>query len=142
MLTRSGRLQNLDFTTAILLPKLRGPTLTPVGLSPTERASLRWTHNKYVTFSFICIYSLHMIHAALHYGLLDDFIRFVRKFFPCYPIISTFHDLETAALERIENEVQSRSILSCSRINGLSMQIVLPSVSASLSKASQGSFSG
>src|SRR5260370_41872868 len=26
-------------------PSYGAPTLTPVGLSPTERASLRWTHN-------------------------------------------------------------------------------------------------
>ena len=26
-------------------PSYGAPTVTPVGLSPTERASLRWTHN-------------------------------------------------------------------------------------------------
>ena len=26
-------------------PSYGAPTFTPVGLSPTERASLRWTHN-------------------------------------------------------------------------------------------------
>jgi len=28
----------------ILLPSYGAPTLTPVGLTPTERASLCWTH--------------------------------------------------------------------------------------------------
>src|ERR1035437_6180726 len=33
-------------------PSYGAPTVTPVGLSPTERASLRWTHN--VRFSKRC----------------------------------------------------------------------------------------
>jgi len=32
-------------------PSYGAPTLTPVGLSPTERASLRWSHNISITCS-------------------------------------------------------------------------------------------
>src|SRR5262252_7667846 len=39
-----GRLQNLDLSRSCY-PSYGAPTLTPVGLSPTGRASLRWTHN-------------------------------------------------------------------------------------------------
>ena len=39
-----GRLQNLDLSQSCY-PSYGVPTLTPVGLSPTGRASLRWTHN-------------------------------------------------------------------------------------------------
>src|SRR5215831_19129874 len=39
-----GRLQNLDLSRSCY-PSYGAPTLTPVGLSPTERASLRWTHS-------------------------------------------------------------------------------------------------
>ena len=40
-----GRLQNHGFPTDPATQATGVPTLTPVGLSPTERASLRWTHN-------------------------------------------------------------------------------------------------
>src|SRR5215475_13252968 len=39
-----GRLQNHDPCRSCY-PSYGAPTLTPVGLSPTGRASLRWTHN-------------------------------------------------------------------------------------------------
>src|SRR5215470_7047282 len=39
-----GRLQNLDLSRSCY-PSYGAPTLTPVGLSPTGRASLRWTHS-------------------------------------------------------------------------------------------------
>jgi len=39
-----GRLQNLDLSRSCY-PSYGAPTFTPVGLSPTGRASLRWTHN-------------------------------------------------------------------------------------------------
>ena len=39
-----GRLQNLGLPRSCY-PSYGAPTSTPVGLTPTERASLRWTHN-------------------------------------------------------------------------------------------------
>lgn len=40
-------------TDAVCLDGAMPPTVTPVGLSPTERASLRWSHN--VCFRGFCL---------------------------------------------------------------------------------------
>ena len=41
----------IPVTLLILLPCYGAPTLAPVGLTPTERASLRWTHELAILFT-------------------------------------------------------------------------------------------